>query len=47
MKLIEEKDCREVKERIRMMNSQNNDTEKISLNENVEKIGIDEVIKSS
>ena len=37
MKLIEEKDCWEVKESIRMMNSESTDTEKISLIEAVKK----------
>ena len=36
---------RELKERIRMMNSLRRDTEKINLIEEVKKIGIDQVIK--
>ena len=47
MKLIKEKDYREAKESIRMKNSQRSDTEKNSLIEEVKKIGIDEVTKSS
>ena len=41
----EEKKYREVKESIRMMNSQRNDTEKNNLIEEGKKIGISEVIK--
>ena len=41
----EEKKYRELKERIRMMNSQRSDVEKISLIEKGKKIGINEVIK--
>ena len=41
----EEKSYRELKENIRMMNSQRSDTEKINLIEEGKKIGIDEVIK--
>ena len=41
----EEKKYRELKESIRMMNSQRSDTEKINLIEEGKKIGIDEVIK--
>ena len=40
----EEKKYRELKESIRMMNSQRSDTEKINLIEEGKKIGIDEVI---
>ena len=43
--LNEEKEYRELKESIRMMNSQRSDVEKISLIEEGEKIGINEVIK--
>ena len=43
----EEKKYRELKESIRMMNSQRNDVEKISLIEEEKKIGINEVIKCS
>ena len=41
----EEKKYRELKESIRMMNSQRSDVEKISLIEKGKKIGINEVIK--
>ena len=40
-----EKKYRELKESIRMMNSQRSDVEKISLIEEGKKIGINEVIK--
>ena len=43
--LNEEKKYRELKESIRMMNSQRSDLEKISLIEEGKKIGINEVIK--
>ena len=41
----EEKKYQELKESIRMMNSQRSDVEKISLIEEGKKIGINEVIK--
>ena len=41
----EEKKYRELKESIRMMNSQRSDAEKNDLIEEVKKIGISEVIK--
>ena len=41
----EEKKCRELKENIRMMNSQRSDTENVSLIQEGKKIGINEVIK--
>ena len=41
----EEKKYRELKESIRMMNSQRSDAEKVSLIEEGKKIGINEVIK--
>ena len=41
----EERNYRELKENIRMMNSQRRDTEKIILIEEAKKIGTDEVIK--
>ena len=41
----EEKKYKELKESIRMMNSQRSDTEKINLIEEGKKIGISEVIK--
>ena len=41
----EEKKYRELKENIRMMNSQRSDTERINLIEEGKKIGINEVIK--
>ena len=41
----EEKKYRELKESIRIMNSQRNDVEKISLIEEGKKIGINEVIR--
>ena len=41
----EEKKCRELKETIRMMNSQKSDAEKINLIEEGKKIGISEFIK--
>ena len=48
MKIInEEKKYRELKESIRMMNSQRIDSEKINLIEEGKKIGIDEVINKS
>ena len=43
--LNEEKKYRELKEIIRMMNSQRSDVEKNSLTEEGKKIGINEVIK--
>ena len=43
--LNEEKKDRELKESIRMMNSQRSDAEKISLIEEGKKIGINECIK--
>ena len=43
----EEKKYRELKESIRMMNSQRSDAEKINLIEEGKKIGINEVIKSN
>ena len=43
--LNEQTKCRELKESIRMMNSQRSDIEKISLIEEGKKIGINEVIK--
>ena len=43
--LNEEKKYRELKESIRMMNSQISDAEKVSLIEEGKKIGINEVIK--
>ena len=43
--LIKKKNYRELKESIRMMNSQISDVEKISLIEEGKKIGINEVIK--
>ena len=42
----EEKNYQELKESIRMMNSQRYDTEKINLIEECKKIGIDEIIKT-
>ena len=41
----EEKNYRELKESVRMMNSQRSDAEKINLIEEGQKIGINEVIK--
>ena len=41
----EEKNYRELRERIRMMNKQRSDTEKNFLIEESKKIGIDEIIK--
>ena len=41
----EQKNYRELKESIRMMNSQRSDAEKINLIEEDKKIGIDDVIK--
>ena len=41
----EERNYRELKESIRIMNSQRRDTEKINLIEEVKKIGIEEIIK--
>ena len=43
--LSEEKKYRELKENIRMINSQRSDVEKISLIEEGKKIGINEAIK--
>ena len=43
----EEKKYRELKESIRMMNSQRNDAEKINPIEEDKKIGVNEVIKSN
>ena len=43
--LNEEKKYQELKESIRMMNSQRSDAEKVSLIEEGKKIGINEVIK--
>ena len=43
--LAEEKKYRELKESIRMMNSQRSDAEKVSLVEEGKKIGINEVNK--
>ena len=43
----EEKKYRELKESIRMMNSQRSDTEKNNLIEEGQKVGIDEVIKQN
>ena len=43
--LNEEKKYRELKESIRMMNSQRSDAEKVSLIEEGKKIGINEVIR--
>ena len=43
--LNEEKKYRELKENIRMMNSQRSDAEKVNLIEEGKKIGINEVIK--
>ena len=46
MKIInEERNYQELKESIRMMNSQRSDTEKINVIEEGKKIGIDEIIK--
>ena len=45
--LNEEKKYRELKESIRMMNSQRSDVEKISLTEEGKKIGINEVMKGN
>ena len=42
---MKKKKYRELKESIRMMNSQRSDTEKINLIEEGKKIGIDEIIK--
>ena len=42
---MKKKKYRELKESIRMMNSQRNDTEKTSLIQEGKRIGIDEVIK--
>ena len=41
----EERNYRELKERIRMRESQRSDTEKTNLNEDGKKIGINEIIK--
>ena len=43
----EEKNYRELKESIRMMNSQRSDSEKINLIEEGKKIGINEVINNN
>ena len=43
--LMKKKKYRELKESIRMMNSQRSDAEKVSLIEEGKKIGINEVIK--
>ena len=43
----EEKKYRELKESIRMMNSQRSDTEKNNLIEEGQKVGIDEVVKQN
>ena len=43
----EEKKYRELKESIRMMNSQRSDAEKVNLIEEGKKIGINEVIKNN
>ena len=43
----EEKKYRELKESIRVMNSQRNDAEKINSIEEGKKIGVNEVIKSN
>ena len=45
--LNEKKKYRELKESIRMMNSQRSDVEKVSLIEEGKKIGINEVIKNN
>ena len=45
--LMRKKNYRELKESIRIMNSQRSDTEKNYLTENSEKIGIDEIIKQN
>ena len=45
--LDEEKKYRELKESIRMINSQGSDAEKVSPIEEGKKIGIDEVVKCS
>ena len=42
---MKRKKCRELKENIRMMNSQRSDTEKINLIAEGKKIGINKVIK--
>ena len=42
---MRKKNYRELRERIRMMNKQRSDTEKIFLIEESKKIGIDEIIK--
>ena len=44
---MRKKNYRELKESIRIMNSQRSDTEKNYLTENSEKIGIDEIIKQN
>ena len=41
----EKKECRELKEIIRMMNSQRSDTEKVYLIKEGKNVGINEVIK--
>ena len=43
--ILEERNYRELKEIIRIMNSQRSDTEKINLIEDDKEIGIDEIIK--
>ena len=43
--ILEERNYRELKEIIRIMNSQRSDTEKINLIEDGKEIGIDEIIK--
>ena len=43
--ILEERNYRELKEIIRIMNSQRSDTEKINLIEDSKEIGIDEIIK--
>ena len=45
--LIKEKKYQELKESIRMMNSQRSDTKKVNLIEQGKKIGIDKVKKKS
>ena len=47
MTIIKEKKYRELKESIRMINSQRSDVEKINLIEEGKKIGVNEVIKSN
>ena len=43
--ILEERNYRDLKEIIRIMNSQRSDTEKINLIEDGKEIGIDEIIK--